>query len=398
MSRSRRSRLLAALVAAAVAGTTSAACPEHLQFLGPQCTQWQSRVLPPSLPPARGNAFADNDAAAALGMKIFFDNRFSRAGSGVACVSCHEPEHAFAERKPTSHAIGDVDRNAPDLINAAWYTRFHFWDGKVDNLWSAPLFTLEQDVEMGGTRLGVVHALASIYKVRYEKVFGPLPDFSDPRRFPPEGRPGMVQYDAMSRKDKDEVDRVYANLGKALEAYMRKLAGGRSPFDDFIGGNGAQLPADALRGMVAFTRRGCDTCHTGPAFTDEQFHNIGYPAREGKPRDRGREAVPVSMSKWEFTTAGRFADPRGMNPKTSVAEAAPAGAGFRTPSLRNVMLTAPYGHDGSFDTLDGIITAHTKVLPDMQAPDEAETHDIIEFLRTLSGRQPPPPWNYWPGG
>jgi cytochrome c peroxidase len=397
MSRRRLLRL-AALAAAAVAGTAWGACPDHLEFLGSKCAQWQSLALPKSLPPARGNAVADDEAAAALGMRIFFDNRFSRPGSGVACVSCHEPEHAFAERKPTSQVIADVGRNAPDLVNAAWYAGSHFWDGKVDNLWSAPLFTLEQDVEMGATRLGVVHTLASIYRARYEKVFGPLPDFSDTRRFPAQGRPGMAQYDAMSREDRELVDRVYANVGKSLEAYLRKLAAGRAPFDDFVGANGTQLSSDAQRGMVAFAKSGCDTCHSGPTFTDEKFHDLGHPQRGGKPKDRGREGALGFAGTWEFATWGRFAD-RAAGDLTSSAPitAAPA-AGFRTPTLRNVALTGPYGHDGAFDTLGEAIAAHATVLPGGQAPDTQETRDIVEFLRALSGRQPPPPWNYWPGG
>src|SRR5262249_4951117 len=151
----------------------------------------------------------------------------------------------FAERKPRSHTLREIARNAPDLINAARYTRSHFWDGKVDTLWSAPLFTFEQGDEMGSSRLHVAHTLAAIYKVRYEKVFGPLPDLSDTKRFPAEGKPGVRQFDAMSEQDKRLVNQVYANVGKALEAYIRKLAAGRSPFDDFMNGAVKALGSDA---------------------------------------------------------------------------------------------------------------------------------------------------------
>ena len=287
----------------------AAVCPEHLQFLKTKCAQWQSYVLPESLPAARGNAFADNEAAAALGMKVFYDNRFSQSGSGVACVSCHDPEHSFSERKPTSHTLREVSRNAPDLINAAWYTRSHFWDGKVDNLWSAPLFTFEQDDEMGSSRLRVVHTLASIYKIRYEKVFGPMPDLTNTKRFPPDGKPGTPQFDAMSDNDKAIVNQVYVNVGKALEAYIRKLAAGRSPFDDFMNGSVKSLSIDAQHGMVAFTRHGCDGCHFGPSFTDEGFHNLGYPRRPGHPEDLARRGGMTFASKWQFSSTSKFADP-----------------------------------------------------------------------------------------
>lgn len=387
---------LAALEAAI--SRAAGVCPEHLQFLKSKCAQWQSYVLPDSIPAARGNAFADNEAAAALGMKVFYDNRFSQSGSGVACASCHDPEHAFAEPKPTSHTIREVARNAPDLINAAWYTRSHFWDGKVDNLWSAPLFTFEQDDEMGSSRLRVVHTLASIYKIRYEKVFGPLPDFSDTKRFPSSGKPGTPQFDAMPEEDKYLVNQVYVNIGKALEAYIRKLAAGRSPFDDFMNGSAKSISIDAQRGMVAFTRHGCDACHSGPTFTDEGFHNLGYPGKAGLPKDSARAGGVAFASKWPFSSTSKFADQTKGDLTVKVANVTGDPKGFRTPSLRNVDFTSPYGHDGAFETLDRVIDAHARILPTHAALDAQDKLDIIEFLHSLSGRPPQRPWNYWPGG
>jgi cytochrome c peroxidase len=386
---------------AALEVTTSRAatvCPEHLRFLQSKCAQWQSYVLPESIPPARGNAFADNETAAVLGMKIFYDNRFSQVGSGVACASCHDPEHAFTERKPTSHTIREVARNAPDLINAAWYTRSHFWDGKVDNLWSAPLFTFEQADEMGSSRLRVVHTLASIYKMRYEKIFGTLPDVSDTTRFPESGKPGMSQFDAMSAQDKILVNQAYVNVGKALEAYIRKLAAGRSPFDDFMNGSAKSISTDAQRGMVAFTRLGCDSCHFGPTFSDEGFHDLGNPGRPGKPKDLARAGGIAFAGKWQFKSTSKFADQMTGDSTVNVAKINSEPDGFRTPSLRNVEFTSPYGHDGAFDTLDQVIDAHARILPKHAAPDAQDKHDIIEFLHSLSGRPPQRPWNYWPGG
>jgi cytochrome c peroxidase len=391
--------LLIGLAALEVATSrASATCPDYLQFLSSRCEQWQSYLLPKSIPTARGNAFAEDEAAAALGMKIFYDNRFSQNGSGVACVNCHVPEHAFAERKPTSHTIADIGRNAPDLIDAAWYTNSHFWDGKVDTLWSAPLFTFEQDAEMGSTRLHVVHTLASIYKMRYEKVFGPMPDLSDEKRFPASGKPGTPAFDSMSRQDQELVNRVYANVGKALEAYIRKLAAGRSPFDDFLNGSAKSISADAQRGMVAFTRNGCDACHFGPTFTDEGFHELHYPGKPGNPTDLARAGGATFASKWQFSANSEFADPPKDNSKVSVVNVTSDSKGFRTPSLRNVDLTAPYGHDGAFETLEAVIDAHAPILPKHSPVEAQDKIDIVAFLHSLSGRPPMPPWNYWPGG
>jgi cytochrome c peroxidase len=387
----------------------AAACPEHLQFLKSKCETWQSYVLPKTIPPAHGNAVADSDAAAALGMKIFYDNRFSSGRSGVACASCHDPEHAFAELKRTSHTIKEVARNAPDLINAAWYTQSHFWDGKVDNIWSAPLFTFEQADEMGSSRLHVVHTLSAIYKMRYEGLYGPMPDFSDTQRFPPEGKPGTPQFDGMAEADKKLVNQVYVNTGKALEAYIRKLAAGRSRFDDFMTGTPNALTPDARKGIAAFIRNRCDSCHNGPAFTDEGFHSLGYPAKPGRPQDLARQGGLVFARQWEFSSRSPFADVTpgataatpapGLSPTAvKVANVTADPTGFRTPTLRNVELTAPYGHDGAFDTLEDVIDAHARVLPGHKPPGAQDKHDIVAFLLSLSGRPPSPPWNYWPGG
>lgn len=397
--------VLAGWVALGVSVCTAAApCLDNLRFLKDRCAQWQSSVLPQALPASRGNSYANSEPAAALGFKVFFDNRFSRSGTGVACSNCHDPEHAFAEKKPTSHTIAEVARNAPDLLNAAWYTHTHFWDGKVDNLWSAPLFTFEQGDEMGGSRLAVVHTLSAIYKQRYEKIFGPLPDFSDTKRFPPEGKPGTPQFDGMSEQDKELVNRVYANVGKALEAYVRKLAAGRSPFDDFVQGNPQAISADAQRGMVAFTRHRCDTCHSGPTFTDEGFHNLGYSGKPRPTQDLARAGGITFASTWIFNSTGHFADSTGVapdttpnvSPRTSTVASEPKG--FRTPTLRNLQLSYPYGHDGTLTTLDAAIDAHSHVLGRDGKIDARDKQDIIAFLETLNGRPPQPPWNYWPGG
>ncbi len=389
---------LALLPLTASAAAAAPACAAYLKFLGSECAAWQADILPMGLPPARGNRFADRQDAAAFGMKVFYDNRFSKPGSGVACASCHDPEHSFAEKKARSHTLAEAARNAPDLINASWYTTAHFWDGKVDNLWSAPLFTLEQTEEMGATRLQVVHTVASIYKIRYEKIFGPLPDLSDTKRFPESGKPGMPAYDAMAPADKLTVNQIYANLGKVLEAYIRKLAAGRSAFDNFMAGSQTSITPAAQRGMVAFTKYGCQSCHSGPTFTDEKFHKLGLPAVPQRARDTGRESGLRFVRDWQFLSAGRFADPAVTEAVIPDSKPVNQSEAFRTPSLRNVAQTAPYGHDGSLDTLELAISAHAAVLPNHSAPTPADEKDLEEFLRSLAGRPPQAPWNYWPGG
>jgi cytochrome c peroxidase len=399
MSLDAKSRLLTLVLLTAAGSVWAGAptCPDSLSFLKSDCARWQSDILPLELPAARGNTYADRDDAAALGMKIFYDNRFSQPGSGFSCASCHDPEHSFSENKARSHTIRELRRNAPDLIDAAWYTKWHFWDGKVDNLWSAPLFTFEQSDEMGSSRLQVAHVLAAIYKPRYEKVFGPLPDLSDKARFPDSGKPGQAGFEALSAQDRLTVDQVYANVGKALEAYIRKLAAGRAPFDDFVAGAAVTLNPAAQRGMVAFTRYRCYSCHSGPLFSDEGFHKISSRSAPGTAPDLGRTEGIVAWRAWEFTSASRFADP--TEPRGTASDSpSHQREAFRTPSLRNVALTPPYGHDGSFATLEQAIDAHAAVLPRHEMVSAQDKADLVEFLRSLSGRPPRRPWNYWPGG
>jgi cytochrome c peroxidase len=183
-----------------------------------------------------------------------------------------------------------------------------------------------------------------------------------------------------------------------LEAYIRKLAAGRSPFDDFMNGSAKSISIDAQHGMLAFTRHGCDACHLGPTFTDEGFHNLGYPGKPGKPKDLARAGGITFASKWLFSSTSKFADPTNGDFKVKATDLASEPEGFRTPSLRNADFTSPYGHDGAFDTLDRAIDAHARILPKHAAPDTQDKHDIIEFLHSLSGRPPQAPWNYWPGG
>jgi cytochrome c peroxidase len=378
-------------------GATAASCPAYLQFLEPHCAEFQSDVLPDNLPPARGNTVADRQDAAALGMKIFYDNRFSRPDTGVSCASCHDPEHAFAENKPRSNTLREVARNAPDLIDAAWYVSAHFWDGKVDNLWSAPLFTFEQPDEMDSSRLHVVRILAEIYKARYEKIFGPLPDLSDKRRFPEAGKPGSAEFDSMTTEDTLAVNQIYANVGKALEAYIRKLAAGRSAFDDFMMGSENSLSPPARRGMVAFTKYACQSCHSGPTFTDEKFHQLKLPNAAGYTLDSGREGGLRFARSWQFGSSSAFSDPPPTDPapRDPASQVGGQDVGFRTPSLRNVAQTGPYGHDGNLETMDQAIDAHAQI---QAVPTGQDKQDIVEFLRSLSGRPPQRPWNYWPGG
>jgi cytochrome c peroxidase len=262
---------------------------------------------------------------------------------------------------------------------------------------------------MGFSRLAITHRLALTYAKDYAAAFGPLPAFDDTTRFPGAGKPGDPAWDQMDPADQDIVNRVAANLGKALEAYERKLATGPAPFDAYLAHQADAMSAGQERGMVAFVELGCAGCHAGPSFTDEKFHNLGVPAWSGVDIDPGREGALAILEANPFNLGGPYAD---GHPDFVVPTPSPSDLGaFRTPSLRNVALSAPYGHNGRFATLADMIAFHLggggrgqsgfagevdpAIVP--KSASAATIADIVEFLSALNGAYPPAPWNNWPG-
>jgi cytochrome c peroxidase len=395
------------------------------------CKQLEAIVLPAALPEARGNAHAEDFNSTLLGFHVFFDSRFSK-NLNVRCESCHSVDYGFADNKPVPIAgMGKGVRNAPTIFNAARHTTF-LWDGHADTLWSQPLFAFENPAEMDFTRLEIVHLLNAVYTKEYGQAFGTLPDFSDFTRFPARGAPGDPGYDAMSEDDKQLVNQVVANIGKALEAYMRKVATGPSVVDAAlqklfanpatmgVGAAGApavarpstadSLSAEQQRGLAVFASSGCLQCHNGPQLSDDRFHNLGVSTTVDQTPDLGRsEAVVAGLVANPFNAGGPFFD---GGPVAAVQPEPALLGGFRTPSLRNLPKSAPYGHNGSFATLEAVVDFHLQgggqdsstfvgtvdplLTPvDLPATDRAA---LVEFLKALAGSYPALPWGQWPAG
>jgi cytochrome c peroxidase len=359
-------------------------CQDDLGLSEANCLEAVDWRLPSELPPARGNRYADDPRAAALGRSIFFDAGFATV-PGVSCATCHLPDDEFAESRATSEVIAGMPggRNSPSLLVAAWNQGYWFWDGRADSLWSQPLFAFENEIEMGTTRLSIAHRMHENpeYRDAYQAVFGALPDLSDAARFPPRGRPGDASWEAMAGPDRDAVNRVVANVGKALEAYMRRLATGPSRVDRYLDGDRSALTDTERRGFARFIEGGCTACHDGPMLTDDGFHLATM-----EDTDRGRAAGIEVLLASPFSSAGPYFD-------VDAGEALPLPLGpapederaFRTPSLRNVTLTAPYAHDGA-RTLSAILTTPSFFY---EPGDEV----VIEaFLGALVGEPPPPEW------
>jgi cytochrome c peroxidase len=362
--------------------------------------------LPDAAPPSRGNAYADRADAAQLGFDLFYDARFS-ANNDVRCATCHDPDTAFDDEKPLSKGIDILARNAPTVLDAV-RQRWLFWDGRADSVWSQALQPLENPKEMGATRLGLAHGIASYYRQPYESVFGPLPQLDDASRFPAAGKPGDASWDAMTAADKSAVDRVFVNVAKAIEAYERKLVTRAAPLDRFLDGDSTAIGDDAKAGIEVFFRVGCAVCHSGALFSDGSFHNLGMvdtDADSARGRARGVGLLLAS----EFNAESSYYD--GPKPGDFPPTSSPSDLGaFRTPTLRNVALTAPYGHTGAFPNLPSIIAFHAAgggrgrsdlvgiIDPALVPVDlsDSDTSHLVAFLRTLTDGYPLSPWNNWP--
>jgi len=257
----------------------------------------------------------------ALGRELFFDTRLSRDQS-VACASCHDAKQAFTDRRSVSKGVfgRHGTRNAPTLVNRG-YGASQFWDGRSP--------TLEQQV---------------------------LKPIQDPNEM------DMTLADVTARVGLSE-----RTLAEALASYVRTIRSGNSRIDQHLSRN-AELSPEEKSGMRIFRLKGnCVTCHVGPNFSDEKFHNTGIAWRGGNLADEGR-----------FALSHREQD-RGA---------------FRTPTLREVARTGPYMHDGSIATLEEVIEHYDKGgVPNPQLDPEIrplrltpqEKRDLLAFLRALSG-------------
>lgn len=383
----------------------------------------------PALPAEPTNHVADDPAAARLGQFLFYDTRFSANGQ-IACATCHPAGDAWADGKRLSQGVGTARRHAPTLWNTA-FNRWFFWDGRADSPWAQALHPIEDPVEQGGSRLQYLSVVANDAALRaaYERVFGVLPDVSDPRRFPAAGRPipeapenpHHVAWQAMTPADQEIVNQFYANIGKAIAAFQRRLISRDAPFDRFVAGlregdarKLSALSLSAQRGLQLFVGAGrCRECHVGPNFTDGEFHSIGLVPLDGSPMDLGRFGGITSVLADPFNGLGRYSDDRSESHRavTFLASRPDTQGQFKVPTLRNVARTAPYMHDGRFASLPDVLqfystqagavqTGHHQetILRPLHLSDEAIA-DLIAFLESLTGapldaellRQPPSP-------
>jgi len=265
----------------------------NAQLLGPQ----RLGPLPPVVTPPNN---PQSSAKILLGKQLYFDTRLSK-DSTISCATCHNPALGWSDEGPTSKGIAGQmgGRRAPPVSNAA-YSPLQFWDGRSPSLEDQAKGPIQNPIEMGNTHQAMIRTVADIpgYVEEFKRVFG-------------EG-PITVQ-----------------QVADAIAAFERTVVTTDSRFDRYARGDHDALTRLEKQGLEIFNGKGhCTACHWGPYFSDGRFHNLGVPARDPKNPDQGRYAVTKN--------------PRDM------------GA-FKTPTVRDASLRAPYLHDGSEKTLESLI-------------------------------------------
>ncbi|HYF19248.1 MAG TPA: cytochrome c peroxidase [Ramlibacter sp.] len=360
--------LAAVLGVSVVAAPASSPAPPRDRWTAQELATIASMRLKEAGPPPAdpSNAYEQRTDAALFGRALFHEPRLSRNGQ-VACASCHAADRQFQDGRPLGQGIDTGKRRTMPLMGAA-HSPFLFWDGRKDSLWSQALGPLEDPAEHGSNRVHLVRLVQAHHREAYQAVFGPFPVLG---RLPADASPAgseaeRAAWAALPEGSRDGVNRVYANMGKAIAAFERTVSYGESRFDRYAqasvtgDGRGQEvLTPQEVRGLRLFLGKGqCVTCHNGPQLSDHAFHNTGVPPLDPSAPDRGRADGVKKLLQDEFNCLGRYSDarPAQCGELQFLAANDPAHlAAFRTPSLRNVAERAPYMHAGQFATLEQVV-------------------------------------------
>jgi cytochrome c peroxidase len=328
-------------------------------------------ALPP-VPASPSNRFANDSHAIALGKKVFFDPRFSANGK-ISCASCHQPEKYFTDQLKVGTGIQATQRNTPTVVASAWL-RWFYWDGRRDSLWSQALIPFESREEMGSSRTRIIWEFSqnNDYAQLYQNIFGNLPTdiFQDNKPFDASPIGDAIMQDRwfrLSNAYKKTINTAFANIGKAIAAYERTLFPKPTRFDLYveqllgIEDHRIQLTSHEKQGISLFideAKTQCLQCHNGALLTNGGFHNIGTGNFDGERLDFGRMFGIQAVLIDEFNCLGYYSDAdqnechqlRFLNPNQHLEGA------FKTPSLRNLKMTAPYFHDGRFEHLEEVLS------------------------------------------
>lgn len=337
--------------------------------------------LPEALQSGQSQVFIPQDnpltlAKIELGRQLYFDRRLSK-NSEVSCADCHHPQFGYAKDTQFGVGVGQQtgNRNSPVAYNRL-FSRAQFWDGRADSLEAQAIGPIANPIEMASTHDLAVKLVSEnkVYRLQFEKVFGHAPSIADIGRAiasferilitggsPYDANEPFIKFKEAFASDLEDLDGLKADDPALYARYVNlKKTADANP-----------MSAAALRGRNLFfsAKANCAACHVGANFTDEKFHNLGVGMQADKP-DLGREAVTKN--------------------------AADRGA-FKTPTLRNVALTAPYMHDGSQKTLLEVVEWYAKGgHPNPHLSDKIKKFDataqdktdLVEFMKALTGPLP----------
>jgi cytochrome c peroxidase len=287
---------------------------------------------PTQVPYPKDDPFSDTKAK--LGRVLFFDPLLS--GSKLhSCASCHNPGLSWGDGEPQAVGEKQLPLRAPTLLNVAWTPKLG-WDGHFRDLESVAIGPLSSPDNMN---LPVADLIARL---------SVIPDY-------------VASFNVAYGKG----DITQRRIEQALATFERSIVSNEAPFDRWIGGDPTAISESAKRGFVLFnTKANCAACHSGWAFTDSSFHDVGV----AKGDDTGRGKLFPTSVKLKYA--------------------------FKTPTLRDVARRGPYMHDGSVATLDDVIALYDRGGIDRPSRDSeihplnlspGEKADLIAFLQTLNG-------------
>ena len=358
----------------------------------------------PALPKVPSNYFADSPDAAKFGHALYFDKRIS-GNNLVSCATCHQPEKMFTDGLALAMGTELGPRHTPSLVGIS-YSPWFYWDGRKDSQWAQALAPLETDREKNTDRLQVawLNSKDDSYRQQYELIFGPLPSIpSSPLAASPHGDGALkAAWSSLTTDQQSQVSQVFSNLGKALAAYQRKLLPGPTPFDDYVNSLSVEgdssdelLTRSQVAGLGLFIGEAqCVTCHNGPLLTNHEFHNTGVLAISGQLPPMGRYDGIRIARKDPFNCLGEFSDAASsecLELRFSRDTNDLVGA-QKTPTLRNIAITAPYMHGGQIKTLKEVIEHYNDAPISMLSHNEAkplglrplQLRQLEDFLNILS--------------
>jgi len=305
-----------------------------------------------------------------LGRLLFNDKRFSANGS-VSCASCHHADKAFTDELPVAIGINGQAgaRNAPTVVNAAFY-QTQFLDGRANSLEEQALGPFVNPIEHGLTSH---QAIADV--IRQDADY-------------------LKQFNKVFNIQADEI--TINHVVKAIASFERTLIAGNSPFDRYyFGMDQTAISMSAARGSRIFRRKGnCANCHeislNNALLTDNRFYNIGVGFKRLAPvleaLTAGKNPNALALTDTQRSELGRF----------NVTKVLADLGKFKTPTLRNIVLTAPYMHDGGIKTLEEVIDHYdkggdknrfidAKIFPLHLTPQEKA--DLLAFMQALTSQQ-----------